>query len=65
MSFSPREKNMQQQTTYFENINQPLLYPKGRTVTKEKRKDTMNLLKFVSLNTSDEDYINFVDDDSF
>lgn len=29
------------------NIDQPLLYPIGRTVTREKRKDMMDLLKFI------------------
>ncbi|UYV72367.1 hypothetical protein LAZ67_9002822 [Cordylochernes scorpioides] len=29
------------------NIDQPLLYPKGRTVTSEKRRDMMALLKFI------------------
>ncbi|CAH1106789.1 unnamed protein product [Psylliodes chrysocephalus] len=29
------------------NIDQPLLYPKGRTVTKEKWRDMMDLLKFI------------------
>ncbi|GBO13109.1 hypothetical protein AVEN_233885-1 [Araneus ventricosus] len=29
------------------NVAQPLLYPTGRTVTREKRKDMMNLLKFI------------------
>lgn len=29
------------------NVDQPLLYPKGRTVTREKRRDMMDLLKFI------------------
>ncbi|GBL76679.1 hypothetical protein AVEN_53377-1 [Araneus ventricosus] len=29
------------------NVYQPILYPIGRTVTKEKRKDMMDLLKFL------------------
>lgn len=29
------------------NVDQPLLYPTGRTVTREKRKDMMDLLKFI------------------
>lgn len=29
------------------NVDQPLLYPKGRSVTREKRRDMMDLLKFI------------------
>ncbi|GBO36049.1 hypothetical protein AVEN_242381-1 [Araneus ventricosus] len=29
------------------NVDHPLLYPIGRTVTREKRKDMMDLLKFI------------------
>ncbi|GBM50785.1 hypothetical protein AVEN_137107-1 [Araneus ventricosus] len=29
-------------------VDQPLLYPTDRTVTREKRKDMMDLLKFIS-----------------
>lgn len=29
------------------NVDQLLLYPKGRTVTREKRRDMMDLLKFI------------------
>jgi len=29
------------------NVDQSLLYPKGRSVTREKRRDMMDLLKFI------------------
>ena len=34
-------------TQSLKNIDQPLLYPKGRTVTKEKWRNMMELLKFI------------------
>ena len=30
------------------NVDQSLLYPKGRTMAREKRRDVMDVLKFIS-----------------